>query len=190
MRYTFADQLFPKCIVKDIENIVYDFAYMKTKQQLHTDTWTAKHCSYLMPTPPSWKALVTDKGFDYSKYLRGDNIIDVEAVKIALNFINWHSMRVKRCPIARYTHLTTKTSMRRGLDNVYIRDNLILMVWLLLTACTIDDFRVKTFKGRHFTEYCRIPVFSHPLSRYYPPNRNMTGIVSFLLDFNIIRTDV
>lgn len=186
MRYTFADKLFPPCILTDLIDVIYDFAYKKTKENLHYESWTAKQCSFLMPTPPSWKAFVGDNGFDYSRFLNGDNIIDVESVKVALDLINWHSLRVKQCPIARYTRITTKTAIRRGLDNVYIRDNLVLMVWMLLSSCTVDDFRVKAFKGAGFTEYCRIPIFSHPLSRYYPPQRNLSGIVTFLLDFNII----
>ena len=190
MRYTFADPLFPTGVPSDLIDLIYDFAYNKTKQRLHYDTWTARQCSHLMPTPPSWKAFVTDNGFDYFKFLRGDNIINVEAVKIALDFINWHSLRVKRCPIARYTRITTKAAIRRGLDNVYIRDNLVIMVWLLLSCCTVDDFRVKAFKGAGFSEYCRVPTFSHPLSRYYPPHRDLSGVVTFLLDFNIIRAGV
>ena len=190
MRYTFADPIFPKEVLPDIIDIIYDFAYKKTKEKLHYDTWTARQCSYLMPTPPSWKAFISDNGFNYYKFLRGDNIIDLESVKTALDLINWHSMRVKRCPIARYTRITTKSAIRRGLDNEYIRDNLVLMVWLLLTSCNVDDFRVKAFKGAGFTENCRVPMFTHPLSRYYPPRRNMSGIVTFLLDFNIIRAGI
>ena len=37
MRYTFADRLFPKNILLDIENLVYEFAYNKTKVQLHNE---------------------------------------------------------------------------------------------------------------------------------------------------------
>ena len=190
MRYTFADKIFPDIVIKDIENIVYDFAYKKTKMQLHYESWTARQCSLLMPTPISWKAFITNRCFDYSKYLNGGCIIDIDSVKSALELINWNRLRKKRCPLCRYTRITTKSAMRRGLDNVYIRNNIIKMIWMLLSTCTVDDFRVRAHKGSGYAEYCRIPTFTHPLSRYFPPQRDIDGIVSFLLDFNIINAGV
>ena len=191
MRFTFADNLFPNEIITDIENLVYDFAYNKTKVQLHYESWTARQCTHLMPTPASWKTYLTNRSFDYSKYLRGDCIINIDSVKSALELINWNRLRKKRCPLCRYTRITTKSAMRRGLDNTYIRDNIILMIWMLLATSTVDDFRVKAHTGNGYAEYCRIPTFTHPLSRYFPPQRNINdGIVSFLLDFNIIRAGV
>ena len=190
MRYTFADRLFPKEVFPDLIDLIFDYAYCKTIQQLHHETWTAKQCSYLMPTPRSWKNFITDNKFNYARFLRGENMIDISAVKNALDLINWHSIRVKRCPLARYTRITTKTAMKRGLDNAYIRDNIIQMVWLLLVTCTTTDFRVKAHIGCGYFEFCRIPTFSHPLSRYYPARTLQEGLVTFLLDFNVIRADL
>ena len=190
MRYTFADRLFPPYIIPALCDLIFDFAYQKNAKQLHYESWSARQCTYLMPTPLSWKNFITDRKFDYKKFLRGDNMIDISAVKIALDLINWHSMRVKRCPMSRYTRITTKRAMARGLNSPYIRDNIINMIWLLLVTCTPDDFRVKAHTTDGYNVFCKIPLFSHPLSRYYPPHVLSEGIVTFLLDFNVIRADL
>ena len=190
MRYTFADKLFPLDVIPEIKDLIFKFTYDKTAQQLHYDTWIARQCTHLMPTPKSWKNYLTDNKFDYAKFLRGENMINIKSVKSALDLINWHSIRVKRCPIARYSRITTKTAMKRGLNNKFIRDNIIHMVWLLLVTCTTTDFRVRAHTGSGYMDFCRIPMFSHPLSRYYPPQIPESGFVTFLLDFNIIRADL
>ena len=190
MRYTFADRIFPPEVLPEIINIIFDFAYKKTIRQIHYDTWTAKQSTFLMPTPLSWKNLITNNKFDYAKFLGGENMINITSVKNALDLINWHSIRVKRNPISRYSRITTKAAIRPRLDNNYIRDNLVLMVWLLLVTCTTTDFRVRAHVGRGYLDFCRIPTFSHPLSRYYPPRTPTEGLVTFLLDFNVIRADL
>lgn len=194
MRYTFADRLFPLRVIPEIIDMIFDYAYKKSKRQLHYESWSAKQCTHLMPTPKSWKHFLTNNQFDYSKFLRGDSMINIKAVKTALDLINWHSIRVKRCPLSRYTRITTKAAMKRGLSNMYIRDNIIQMVWLLLVTCTVGDFRVRahTIPGltSAYNIFCKIPLFSHPLSRYYPPHIPAEGIVTFLLDFNVIRADL
>ena len=146
-----------------------------------------------MPTPSSWKHFL-DKGiFTYERFLNGDNIINLDAVKESLNCLNWHVLRAKRSPIARYTLLTTKSTLARGITNMYNCDNTVLMVWLLLANSSISDFKCKAQHSTLFDEYCRVPLFTHPLSKYYPLRYNLNNfpsVLHFLLDINVLRINI
>ena len=187
MRYSFNDRLFPTGIPEELEDLIYLFTYARTRAELHYRSNKAKQTSILMPVPPRWKNLLSRGRFNWTRYLAGEHIIDVSAVKVAVRYVNWHCLRSKKCPIARFAQISTKISLCRNLNCFWTRENTIIMIWLLLSVCSIDDFRVGAFKGAGYNEFCRIPSFTHPLSRYYPLRLCeipvVPALISYLLDF-------
>jgi len=189
MRYNFSHSLFPKELPEVLEDLIYTFAYDQTRDELHYRSHRARQATHLMPVPPMWKNLLTQGRFDWHKYLSGEHVICIEAVKCALGYINWHCLRSKKCPIAKFSQITTKTSLSRSLGCFWTRENTVIMIWLLLSVCSIDDFRVCAFRGAGYQEFCRIPSFTHPLSKYYPLRMceipMIPSLITYLLEFTL-----
>ena len=110
MRYSFKDRLFPVELPEEIEDMIFMFTYNQSRAELHYSANRAKQTSLLMPVPPRWKNLITQGRFNWTKYLAGDHIIDIEAVKVAVRYVNWHCLRSKKCPIAKFAQISTKIS--------------------------------------------------------------------------------
>ena len=189
MRYDFSHQLFPVDLPDVIEDLIYLFTYDQTQAELQFRSHRARQTTKLMPVPPRWKNLLTEGRFDWCKYLSGEHVICIEAVKCAVRYINWHCLRSKKCPIARFALISTKTSLCRSLSCFWTRENTVIMIWLLLSVCSIDDFRVGAFHGAGYNEFCRIPPFTHPLSKYYPLRLCeipvVPTLIRYLLEFTI-----
>ena len=189
MRY-FTDRLYPIPIPDVIDDLIFQFTYNRTRHEVHHRCFIAKQSTALMPTPRAWKHFLINGRFSFRRFLNGDNIIDLDAVRESLNCLNWHVLKAKRSPIARFTLITTKRALERGITNPYNSDNTVLMIWLLLANSTMSDFKSRAFRSGMYEHYCRVPMFTHPLSKYYPPAYEDDGkfrVLHFLLDMNIAR---
>jgi hypothetical protein len=179
MRISFRNLFIENC-PDDVEDLIFRFAYGLTRLELYQKCYVARQTSRCMPVPPKWKNLYDTSGFRFDRFLNGnDCMIDLDAVCISLDLLNWNIVKAKRSPISSWASVTTKVAIRRGLKSKpFMHSNLVNMVWTLLCCATVDDFRCVAFRDNLYYPYCVLPNFSHPLSYYFPyPHRSIAAMM-------------
>ena len=181
---SFADLQVFNDMPTDVEDIVFDYAYGMTREDLHNLSNMARSASFRMPIPKAWRLLVDECNiFRWWQFLRNPNtiLIDVDAVKETLRLINWNAVRLRTNAVSHYIKTTTKKSIMCMLDNPISSLNpqtmstAIHMVWHILSCCEPQDFKVEAHKNDRFNRFCFIPYFNRPLSAYLLPNCRWTG---------------
>ena len=152
-----------------IDDLIWHFAYGKTRMLLHHLTSAAKSRTYYMPVPRSWKLWTTDGQFDVKKYLAHPTLpIDMRGVYRTLEMLNWNILKSKQNNFGKWAFFNTKTSVQRGLSHNETRNNFVHMVWLILCSMSFTEFNAQARKFDNFKEHCLVPTFQRPLAAYYP----------------------
>ena len=94
----------------EIENVIFGYAFGKTRMLLHLLVTGAKTRNYYMPVPRSWKKWSTKHVFDIKKYLAYPNMpIEVKGVYKTLEMLNWNVLKAKQNNLAKWAFFNTKT---------------------------------------------------------------------------------
>ena len=153
----------------EVENLVFRYAFGKSRMLLHLLVTGAKTRCYYMPVPRSWKKWTTDRTFDVKKYLKYPHMpIDIKGVYKTLEMLNWNVLKAKQNNLAKWAFFNTKTSIVRGLSNCHTRNNFVHMIWLILCSVNMTELNAQSHKNGNYTEHCMIPTFNRPLAAYYP----------------------
>lgn len=152
-----------------IDDLIWRYAYGKTRLLMHHLTSAAKSRTYYMPVPKSWKLWTTDGKFAVKKYLNYPNLpIDMRGVFRTLEMLNWNILKAKHNNLGKWAFFNTKTSVQRALSHNETRNNSVHMVWLILCSMNITEFNAQAHKFDNFKEHCMVPTFQRPLAAYYP----------------------
>ena len=158
----------------EIENVIFGYAFGKSRMLLHLLATGARTRSYYMPVPRSWKKWSTDNKFDIKRYLTYPNMpIELKGVFKTLEMLNWNILKAKQNNFAKWAFFNTKTSIVRGLSHSHTRNNFIHMIWLILCSVSMTELTAQSHKLNNYTEHCMIPTFTRPLAAYYPIEKEL-----------------
>ena len=178
MHTTFQDLKVFNDIPLVVDDIIFHYTYGMNRSMLHIKTAIARSTTYNMPVPIAWKryfsksppsSLIRFK-FDWKKFLENveGDLIDFDAVCETLNLLNWNALRSKGNAISNFVRTSTKTSLKRRLQDERLRQTVVHMVWHLLTCAGRGDFTTQAWKNNNYLRYLTIPYFNRPLTAYYP----------------------
>ena len=165
-----------------VDDIIWDFAYGMSRTLLSVKASEARTNTYNMPVPTAWKNFFrTDfynrVEFDWMMFLADPeaSLICTDAVTESLNLLNWNALRAKGNAVSMFVRTSTKTNLKARLQDEYLQNDVVHMVWHLLTCAGRGDFTTHAWRNNNYNRFLAIPYFNRPLSAYYPPGPSISA---------------
>ena len=175
---------FPDILVTDVVDIITQFAYRKTAQEIDDRIRICRNTRF-MPIPIAWLAFYDknyimdwDIVFDFSI----QSIIDIENISETCNILNWsfmkHRTSVSNTLVRRYTkkyvvHTLRNWRFTRNVKHLY---EIVNLVWLALTnEFTLTKQSYLTYSLPRIRSLTHIDVSK--LTNYYRNGSQLPALV-------------